>query len=546
MPNDAALLLRYAEHRDEAAFAEFVRRHLDGVYSAASRRLGGDRHLAEDVAQEVFSTLARRAGQVGRHSAPSAWLHAATRNAAISVVRREHRRKIREQEAQTMHELSSPNTPPADWSRIAPVLDEVIDHLSENDRRAVLLRFVDRQGFAGIGAALKLSEDAARMKVDRALEKMRRLLIRRGIRSTSSALALALTSHAVASAPAGMAAIITGTALATGGCSVASALGVFQFMGSTKFAASAAALALCFTAGVPIFQAHRSAEGELASVVAETDRLTAISAALNQRIEAAQQAQLALQNRTNGDRSDNFATSQQPASNRAASGSRRAHGVAIVSDEEMLARGIAFVKGNVEARRLIQENNRARIHDRFRPLFQALGLTPAQMEAFHEAIAQAGSLRFGNAAGLSITIPSAQGALPHREETEKRVRAVLGEEGFKRYREFERSHGARELTEQIGSAVYTSPSPLSRAQAEKLTALFTQHSTSFTQGGSFNSSAIDWDAVLADSRTILTDTQWAALTAARERTRYAQALSAATREAYNRWTADNAVHVSRK
>ena len=59
MIEDDELLVRYGKYRDEAAFKELVRRYLNLVYSAASRRVG-DRHLAEDVTQAVFMTLAQK------------------------------------------------------------------------------------------------------------------------------------------------------------------------------------------------------------------------------------------------------------------------------------------------------------------------------------------------------------------------------------------------------------------------------------------------------------------------------------------------------
>lgn len=41
MSDDFELLRRYAEANDQAAFAEWVQRHLTLVYAAALRRLGG-------------------------------------------------------------------------------------------------------------------------------------------------------------------------------------------------------------------------------------------------------------------------------------------------------------------------------------------------------------------------------------------------------------------------------------------------------------------------------------------------------------------------
>src|SRR4051812_3506439 len=145
MPDDATLLRRYAEIRAEDAFAELVRRHLDGVYSAALRRVGGDVHLAQDVAQQVFVALARKAASVARHPVLSGWLYITTRNEAANVVRRERRRKTREQEANAMHDVLLNQPSDADWNRVAPLLDAVIDELNESERTVVLLRFVDRR-----------------------------------------------------------------------------------------------------------------------------------------------------------------------------------------------------------------------------------------------------------------------------------------------------------------------------------------------------------------------------------------------------------------
>jgi DNA-directed RNA polymerase specialized sigma24 family protein len=68
MPDDAELLGCYASDQSEDAFAELVRRHLPFVYAAALRQVGGDDSLAQDVAQIVFSDLARK--RVGAHPPP--------------------------------------------------------------------------------------------------------------------------------------------------------------------------------------------------------------------------------------------------------------------------------------------------------------------------------------------------------------------------------------------------------------------------------------------------------------------------------------------
>ena len=96
MNDDAALLRRYYEEGSDTAFTELVRRHVDLVYRAALRRTDGDTHRAADVAQQVFTTLAREARQLSRHAVLGAWLHTARRNAALNLMISEQRRKARE------------------------------------------------------------------------------------------------------------------------------------------------------------------------------------------------------------------------------------------------------------------------------------------------------------------------------------------------------------------------------------------------------------------------------------------------------------------
>ena len=104
-------------------------------------------------------------------------------------------------------------TATAEWERLRPTIDGVIHELNETDREAVLQRFFEGRSFADIGATLHVSEDAARMRVERALDKLRGLLARRGVTSTSAALAAVLANQAAATAPGDLLATITGAAL---------------------------------------------------------------------------------------------------------------------------------------------------------------------------------------------------------------------------------------------------------------------------------------------------------------------------------------------
>lgn len=231
MKDDATLLHSYAHQRSEADFAELVRRHVDFVYSVALRELNGDAHLAQDATQLVFIDLARKADRLTGHRLLAGWLFNSTRYAAANLVRGVRRRQAREAKAQLMETMNAPEpADAAEWERVRPVLDAALGELNERDREAVLLRFLQNRDYAAIGARLALSDNAARMCVDRALDKLRTVLARRGVTSTSAALVAVLTTQAVVAAPAGLAATVTGTALATGGMVAATT----TFMSLTK------------------------------------------------------------------------------------------------------------------------------------------------------------------------------------------------------------------------------------------------------------------------------------------------------------------------
>src|SRR6516165_8232032 len=214
MNEDADLLSRYATDQSEAAFAELTRRHVDLVYSAALRLLNGDVHSAEDVTQQVFTEVARQAKQLARHPAPVGWLYTTTRLMALRVNRTNGRRKAREEEAHAMNELLHHEEPSGDWNQLRPVLEDVMHELDDRDRHAVLLRFFQNKTLGEIGASLNLTENAARMRVERALDKLRGKLTRRGVTATAAALATAIGANAVQSAPAGFAATLPAAAIA--------------------------------------------------------------------------------------------------------------------------------------------------------------------------------------------------------------------------------------------------------------------------------------------------------------------------------------------
>ena len=214
MPNDDLTLLReYARSHSESAFASLVECHVNLVHSVALRQVR-DPHLAEDVTQAVFIILARKAGTLGDNTILSGWLCRVARYVSCRALRGEWRRQQREQEAYMQSTLNKP--PSETWMQIAPLLDAAMEKLNRKDHDALVLRYFENKNFSEVGTALGTGEDTARMRVNRALEKLRRFFKKRGIDSTTAVIAEQISAHSVQAAPVALAKTVTAVAIAKG------------------------------------------------------------------------------------------------------------------------------------------------------------------------------------------------------------------------------------------------------------------------------------------------------------------------------------------
>lgn len=282
MNDDATLLRHYVGNRSEAAFTELVRRHIGLVHATALRRVGGDAHLADDVTQTVFISLARKAPALLDRTSLAGWLYLATQLAAAEVVRAEQRRKARETTAHTMDLTNAPDREAAELAQLRPLLDDALVSLKEDEREAIVLRFFQQQSFAEIGQALRVTEEAARKRVDRSLDKLHALLNRRGITSSVAALGIALTAVGVGAVSGELVARVTSTAIAqaaAGGTAITTA-GVATALLPV---AAAVAVALGTLAWVEQHRANEALAAEIAQLERQNEALPMLRAG-NERL----------------------------------------------------------------------------------------------------------------------------------------------------------------------------------------------------------------------------------------------------------------------
>jgi uncharacterized protein (TIGR03435 family) len=233
--DDHRLLAEFVRDRSETAFTELVRRYAGLVHSTAFRFCGNPHH-AEEITQAVFVILARKAGKLSPRVVVSGWLYQTARLMAANFVKGEMRRRRREQEAVMQSNLLE--TDPTDWGKIAPLLDDAMGALGETDRNAVLLRYFENRTSSEIGVALRMNEETARKRVNRALEKLRHFFVERGVTVSSAALSGAISANSVQPISAFMVKSISAMALAKGAAASTSTLtlikGALKIMASTK------------------------------------------------------------------------------------------------------------------------------------------------------------------------------------------------------------------------------------------------------------------------------------------------------------------------
>jgi hypothetical protein len=378
------------------------------------------------------------------------------------------------------------------WGELGPVLDRVLDRLAPRDRETLQLRFFEDRGYVEIGALLGVSEDGARKRVDRALEKLRGLLVRRGIHSTGAALGLLLAGPAKAAVAAELQAGVASAALAGGGLTLpgASALGFFHFMSATKTAVVAISVAVVVMVS--------SIGGVMQELHAVRANETALAEEL-QRGETNQRRLFELQQSQGQGSSSGAATVSTASSPKAAVETTLTIKAAANPVGTPRADAEAFFAMFPQARTLTREIARRQLARNYAISYRLVGLTSSEIQQFETRMLQYWD---------EHTEVTPHSIAPNSELPDDQLRQIFGEEKFKKWQESNRPGAAQGFVKELALAIGGATSPPTFDQVFQLATIVADHSPDYLAGGEVKLNKVDWTAALAEARTVLTEEQW--------------------------------------
>ena len=451
MTEDGELLGRYAADQSEEAFAELTRRHVDLVYSAALRMVNGDVGSAQDVTQLVFTEAARQAKELARHPALVGWFYTTTRLMALRANRTDQRRRAREQKAHIMNELLHEDNAP-DWNELRPVIEEAMHELEEKDRHAVLLRYFQNRSLREVGTALDLTENAARMRVERALDKLRGRLARRGVTTTAAALAAVVGANAVQAAPAGLAAMISTGVIVSGALPASTLVTATKTIVMTTLQKTIVVVALAAAAGSGIYAIIQNSQ--------MSDRIETLQqnqAPLNARIEELEQERSQATNRLAAVLAENARLKSSPNANEVlklrGEVTHLRQSAASEAPNHVPASGLAKMMSDPAMKEYLRLAQTEKIKDMFQDFIKESNLTPEQSDQFLKLMTGLASKSMENLVATGEMAPDPADA----QALGIQLQALLGNDGMARLQDYRSELPARTLITQLNGQLGDAP-----------------------------------------------------------------------------------------
>jgi hypothetical protein len=364
-----------------------------------------------------------------------------------------------------------------DWNRFRPVIEDAMHELDDQDRHAVLLRYFQNKTLNEVGAELNLTENAARMRVDRALDKLRGKLARHGITTTAAALAAVVAANAVQAAPAGLAATISAAAVAGSVVQASTLIVATKTIAMTTLQKTIVAAALAAAVGTGIYAVHQGAQlrGQFRSLEEQQAPMTAQIQQLQQEREQAA-GQLAALREENA-RLKSGSPPTELLKLRGEVGTLRQRAVANEAKSNPPSSGLDKMMNDPAMKEYIRLAQKEKIRSMYADLFKELKLTPDQTDQFLQIMGDMASKSMERITSTGAPDPSAADA---NAALGSQLQALLGDAGLARFKEYSDEIPARTTVTLLNGQ--PGDTPLSDEQSARLLQVVKAEPADLTMG----------------------------------------------------------------
>lgn len=173
--------IRRAKTGDDAAFAEFVKKTIDGSYRFA-RNLGADAENAEDAVQDAYVRAWRALGRFDDTKPVTPWLYQIVKRSLFDLYRKNRRDIVSLDDSSDpdyAHALTDPEPLPDavfEQEESRALMREGLSELAARDQTVLALRYDEDFSFEEIALALEIPAATVRSIHHRALVKLRERL----------------------------------------------------------------------------------------------------------------------------------------------------------------------------------------------------------------------------------------------------------------------------------------------------------------------------------------------------------------------------------
>ena len=178
--NDLDLIQAVAQ-KDNNAFRMLVNRHQQKVVNLAYK-FTWNRQDAEDIAQDVFFTIWKKARKFKGNSALSTWIHRITVNTSLNFLRKHKREKPDYTDDKLLAEAAPESTNPDqeyESRQNRKILYEALDEMPEKYRIPFILNKLEGLSYKEVAETLRLSVPNIETRIHRARKALQEILLKK-------------------------------------------------------------------------------------------------------------------------------------------------------------------------------------------------------------------------------------------------------------------------------------------------------------------------------------------------------------------------------